>query len=499
VQRHGALFSSRDVIHAVGRLLKTTTRRGALATALPLAAIAVPIPAGWPHHLALGLTDQPGGAQALESHAPLDMRYQYLAGGVNTGHGWSTWNENGTFASMYVSESINAHVIPVLTYYQLLQSYPAAGTDELHKDISNVQDAGTMRAYWSDYELLMTRVAQAAGSNTVIIHVEPDLWGYLEQAGKVALARQFARKLIALRNRIAPHVLLAWHLSVWGTKEDPTYSKPSLSHMTALGATSAAFYESLHAHFDLVFNDVIDRDAGFYKVIYGNRNVAWGPADFHRHDVYIASFARRTRTAVVLWQLPLGNTMLNNTRTHFRDNRVQWWLGAPSGPHLRATCDAGVIGLLFGGGAAGTTSADTDGGLFYRLARGYEAHPLVLPWAHTPTPWAPATHHTKATHCARPRSGIGWRRVRWRQSRPRPGITCGSRHAQSCSPPSVWPPRASSPTWCSRFPSPRGCPTVTCCCSVPSRRCRCRVLRSLGIGRSQSSPPRSSWQSTPSR
>jgi hypothetical protein len=37
-----------------------------------------------------------------------------------------------------------------------------------------------------------------------------------------------------------------------------------------------------------------------------------------------------------------------------------------------------VIGLLFGGGAAGTTSDQTDGGFFYRLARRYEAHPLAL-------------------------------------------------------------------------------------------------------------------------
>jgi hypothetical protein len=38
-----------------------------------------------------------------------------------------------------------------------------------------------------------------------------------------------------------------------------------------------------------------------------------------------------------------------------------------------------VIGLLFGGGADGTTSAQTDGGLFYRLASAYERHPLPLP------------------------------------------------------------------------------------------------------------------------
>jgi hypothetical protein len=80
----------------------------------------------------------------------------------------------------------------------------------------------------------------------------------------------------------------------------------------------------------------------------------------------------------VLWQLPLGDTMLNNTWDHYRDKRLQWWLGDPSGRHLRATSDAGVIGLLFGGGAAGTTSDQTDGGFFYRLARRYETLPLTL-------------------------------------------------------------------------------------------------------------------------
>jgi hypothetical protein len=81
---------------------------------------------------------------------------------------------------------------------------------------------------------------------------------------------------------------------------------------------------------------------------------------------------------VVLWQLPLGNTTLNNTWDHFRDNHVQWWLGDRSGSHLRATRASGVIGLLFGGGADGTTSAKTDGGLFYGLARRYLADPLAL-------------------------------------------------------------------------------------------------------------------------
>jgi hypothetical protein len=148
--------------------------------------------------------------------------------------------------------------------------------------------------------------------------------------------------------------------------------------MDELAAKSARFYESLHARFDLVFNDVTDRDAGFYQHVEGDPHTWWKAADFRRHDEYIAGFTRRTNTPVVLWQLPLGDTKLNDTWNHYRDNRLQWWLDSPSGAHLRATRSAGVIGLLFGGGASGTTGDQTDGGFFYRLARRYEAHPLSL-------------------------------------------------------------------------------------------------------------------------
>src|ERR1700743_4028181 len=101
-------------------------RRGLLSRRVSLAAL----PLGWPHHLLLGVTDSPGDAHHLAQQAHVDARSQYLSGGVNTGHGWSDWNPNGTFASMYVKESIAAHQIPVFTYYQLLQSTPAAGSTQ---------------------------------------------------------------------------------------------------------------------------------------------------------------------------------------------------------------------------------------------------------------------------------------------------------------------------------------------------------------------------------
>ncbi len=76
-----------------------------LALASPAAAKLPPLPHGWPKTLQLGLSDSPGGAAALRKSAPFGFRYQYLAGGVNTGQGWSTWNPGGSFASLYVQES----------------------------------------------------------------------------------------------------------------------------------------------------------------------------------------------------------------------------------------------------------------------------------------------------------------------------------------------------------------------------------------------------------
>ena len=204
-------------------------------------------------------------------------------------------------------------MIPVLSYYQLLHSRPSLGADELERDVSNLRNRATMRAYWADYSLLLRRVAPAAGRHLVVIQIEPDLWGFLEKAHATALARSFARHLIALRNRLAPHVLLAWHLSVWGTaRTRPTPSRHSRTWMNwpppRRRSTSRC-----DAHFDLVFNDVTNRDAGFYRTVQHNPNTAWGPEDFRRHDAYIAGFTRRTHTPVVLWQLPLGNTTLDDT------------------------------------------------------------------------------------------------------------------------------------------------------------------------------------------
>ena len=105
------VFPPRGVFGGIRRLAPLLVFL-ALAAPAPASAKLPPLPHGWPTTLQIGLTDSPGGAAALRAAAPLGFRYQYLAGGVNTGQGWSTWNPDGTFASMYVQDSWAHHILP---------------------------------------------------------------------------------------------------------------------------------------------------------------------------------------------------------------------------------------------------------------------------------------------------------------------------------------------------------------------------------------------------
>jgi len=397
------------------------------------------VPPTWPSdRVELGLADGPGGASSLTAKAPFGFRYQYLAGGVNTGNGWATWNTDGQFVSWYVQDSADHGITPVFPYYMLLQSNPATGSTEQAKDLGNLKNASTMHAYYADLRLFLQR---AAGSTPVILHVEPDLWGYIEQAsgtdddaaeitasvassGDVALAdlpndaSGFARAIVRLRDTYAPNVLLAYHLSVWGTNWDISYSNSPDSQVDQLAGRAAAFYQSLGAHFDLTFTDIADRDAAFKEAQYGDGGASWwDDADFVRYARFIHGYVAVTAHRVVVWQIPLGNTVMraqDDTWGHYQDDRVQWFLDDPGGTHLAMWRDAGVIALLFGGGAGGTTcacdaigdgltdpapingntraslSSDDDGGFFHeRAAAYYTAGGLALGPGVDPPPYVP--------------------------------------------------------------------------------------------------------------
>jgi hypothetical protein len=227
------------------------------------------------------------------SGVPWRYRYQYLAGGVNTGSGWESWNSpTGAFATLYMNASATDGYIPVFSYYELLQSSPSTGTNESDRDFSNLNNTSTMAAYYANFKLLM----QLAGSfgKTVLVQVEPDLWGYLEQraAGSAAsslsasvasssfaeasglpnTAVGFAYELRELRDTYAPYALLAIHASPWGSGIDIASDRSSTVDAVAEADTTAAFLNSAGvasnpygSTWDLVFNDIDAHDAGWWE------------------------------------------------------------------------------------------------------------------------------------------------------------------------------------------------------------------------------------------
>jgi hypothetical protein len=362
------------------RSLTTLTVLLSLACALPARAQA-PLPSGWPARLELGIADSPGGAAAMKATAPFGFRYQYLAGGANTGSGWATWNTNGDFARFYIQDSVANRIVPVFTYYMLLQSLPGGG-GESDAVFTNLTNTATMTAYYNDLRLFFQK-AGAFPSQRVMLHVEPDFWGYMEQragsdnastvaakvsetglpqlAGLPSTVAGFAQAIVRLRDAYAPNVALGYHISVWGTNVDIALQNPPDATVDALAGRAAAFYSSLGAVFDIAFAEFSDRDSGFYQYIYGDSGRSWWDADDFRRNVrFLARFSTLANKRIVMWQIPLGNTRMraqNNTWGHYQDNRPEWLLDEPARTHLTAYRDAGVVAFLFGGGASGVSCA----------------------------------------------------------------------------------------------------------------------------------------------
>ena len=399
-----------------------TTAPGATPTPGAGGGSAPVLPAGWPNSLQIGLASGPNGAAGMKANAPYAFRYQYLAGGVNTGSGWASWNANGGFVTNYIQDSVSNGITPVFSYYMMYQSAPGNSQGEPAGVYNNLVNTSTMQSYYNDMKLFFQR-AGAFPNNKVVLHDEPDLWGYIEQratndtaanvpvivgstglpelAGLPDNASGFARAIVKLRDTYAPNVILGYHMSIWGTGSDIIYANPSDATVDALTTKAANFYNSLGARFDVTFVDASDRDAGFKQYVYGDGGASWWDSgDYARSVRMLGKFSSLSNTRIVIWQIPLGNTKMravNNTTGHYQDNHVERLLDDGTRAQLTAYRDAGVIGFMFGGGATGTTcacdgegdgitnpaaingndgtslTADDDGGFFVQKVQAYYA------------------------------------------------------------------------------------------------------------------------------
>jgi hypothetical protein len=346
------------------------------------ATAALPLPQDRLH---FGLANDPSDlAWMTNSGVPWRYRYQYLAGGVNTGKGWETWNSPaGAFASYYMKASGDSGYIPVLTYYELLQSNPSTGISESDRDYSNLNNTATMAAYYANFKLLMQMTG--AYAKPVIVHVEPDLWGYLQQragagdasavsasvassgfpeaAGIPNTAQGFGYALLKLRDLYGANAILAIHASAWANGTDIASTTSTSVNAVAVADSTAAFLGSAGitsnpygTTWDLVFNDLDDHDAAWWEkqgVINSSYTHWWDPTNttfpnFSRYLAWVAELKARTGRPQMAWQVPVGNQYfltMNNTCGHFQDNVAQYFISHPA--DLFA---AGLIAVLFGAG-----------------------------------------------------------------------------------------------------------------------------------------------------
>jgi hypothetical protein len=376
--KDGGTQSSTDGGGASGRDAGSppATQGGALAVAQKL---------GRDHFLiGLGndLADNHDQDGAYTLGVSLDLHYAYLVGLAGEG-GWPDWNANGTFVNVLADAAKRHGTVPMFTLYSMAahgESNTAALTDDAY-----------MRAYWNGAKLMFQRLGDFG--DPAVVHFEPDFWAYVQQASGgnpsslpvhvKALAPDCADQpdnvvgmgkcLVALARKYAPKTLVGFHASTWA---DGDPSKVG-AFLAAIGGADA----------DLVFIDMLDRDAGCFEAHtdpgcqrggttgwYLDESNQTSP-NFNEQLASAAAIGKAVGRPMMWWQLPLGvaSDTPGGSAGHYRDNRVKYLFS-----HVDAFIAAGGVGAVFGTGAGNQTDIVTDGGQFKRAVGAYFAAPTRL-------------------------------------------------------------------------------------------------------------------------
>jgi len=352
-----------------------------------------------PEHLLIGLSTS---NDAIAASPGFDLRYQYISGGLSDGPGpctsicaqctsagascansagcawWGCWQWDqqtpGQFASNFVGTVESEGRLPMFTYYMILQSYRqgqalAEGTQEV---TVAARDQAFMSRYLADFRFLLQRI----GNQPALVHLEPDFWGYAQQAGTdphalpaaVASANPtdcagledtiagMGQCLIAMVRKYATNARVGLHASPWASGFDMARNSNPAVDPTAEGDKVGAFLSACGAsEADVVIADLADRDADDVGGYWLNSDATL--PDFAQILAFGKAVADRLGRPLLWWQVPVGNPQLDDTPNHYRDDRLDWFLD-----HTGPVADEGAIGVAFGGGQASSTTPETDGG-----------------------------------------------------------------------------------------------------------------------------------------
>jgi hypothetical protein len=346
------------------------------------------------------------GDDPTAAAAPFDIRYEYISGGLfdgtspcascatgctsngttcaNSGSGCAWWgcyqydqDPPGEYVRDFVSAAAKSTPpqIPMFTYYELLQVLEAKvgpnvsveGTKEITEGAA---DASIMTRYFADWRFLLQQI----GSSPAILHIEPDFWGYANQAGSdptkltaaVASANAtdcsampntvagMGKCMIAMVRKYAPHAFVGLHASAWSTGPDVAFNTDASLDVAGEAQKAATYLAACgESSADLVVVETSDRDAGYYQS--QGKNTFWDITnqtlpDFHQDFAWVKALTEALGKPALYWQTPLGNANQNNTTSHWKDNRVDYFFG-----HEAELAAAHALAVAYGAGAGGQT------------------------------------------------------------------------------------------------------------------------------------------------
>lgn len=335
------------------------------------------------------------GSSTSGDSAPFDMQYQYLNSSsfstydhagclagtvpVSSCSGWIAWQENipqrGLFVQRFINtdkartwNTVSRPQIPFFTYYMVLPASGLAEGPSLTGETAALNDQTFLTAYFDDWRFLLQKI----GNEKAMLHIEPDLFGYLKARAatttglpsaipaKVTLsnptdcgtgyaddASGYAKCMIHMVRVYAPNAMVGLHFSPWSYTSAGDAASWS-SFMLAMGADQG----------DFLVEDSSDRDADWYRLVKGE---TWHDWDVTKMTAYL-QWTKDVSTALgkpfFVWQLPLGNSYQNDTYQHYKDQRLELLFS-----HIAEVRDAHVAGILFGSGQGEQTNVETDGGL----------------------------------------------------------------------------------------------------------------------------------------
>ncbi|MGO9836669.1 MAG: hypothetical protein ACLP1X_20940 [Polyangiaceae bacterium] len=360
------------------------------------------------------------GSNTAEGAAPYDLRYVYLSGGLfssstpctscsscaPSGSWWGCYNTPpGMYATYFLQGAAAATPpqIPMFTYYEILQTAQATitnfqeGTAEATQAATNT---GIMTRYYNDWRFLLQTIGQAKA----ILHIEPDFWGYVRQAGDPttlpaavgsvnstdcsslpSTIAGMGQCMISMVRKYAPNALVGLQASAWNSAGNTSASTDVTVDARAVAAVLAACGQSKG---DFVVVETSDRDAGYYQIV-ESKDTWWDPTDKTLPDyaqdlTWIKALTEALGVPALYWQTPLGNSSRTNTNNSYKDNRVDYFFGGSASQvesgaavtvpsHWSELAAAHVAGVAFGAGAGGQTSPDTDGGNLAAKTKAYIA------------------------------------------------------------------------------------------------------------------------------